>query len=91
MRSRDEAAVQSEARRIAQQFRDAVESIGAEVKVVGPAPAPLLKLRQHYRYHFRLQAEKVETLRDLWNHVFPKLKLEGDVELTIDVDPVDMR
>ena len=72
-------------------MRQAIESSGADVKVVGPAPAPLLKLRQNYRYHCRLQAEQIEAIRELWNQVSPKLKPESDVELTIDVDPLDMR
>jgi primosomal protein N' (replication factor Y) len=86
-----EQTVQSEARRISDHLRQAIESSGADVKVVGPAPAPLLKLRQNYRYHCRLQAEQIEDIRELWNQVSPKLKPESDVELTIDVDPLDMR
>ena len=86
-----EETVQREARRICDELRKAIETGGADVKVVGPAPAPLVKLRQHFRYHCRLQATQIEEIRNLWGTFSPKIRLESDVELTIDVDPLDMR
>jgi primosomal protein N' (replication factor Y) len=65
--------------------------VAPEVKLLGPAPCPVLKLRSHYRYHFRLQAAEMESLQRLWREVRPNLDPQHDVELAIDVDPLDMR
>jgi primosomal protein N' len=50
-----------------------------------------MKLRNEYRYHFRLQAAAVEHIQRLWRDVSPRLEPAGEVEMTIDVDPLDMR
>jgi primosomal protein N' (replication factor Y) len=91
LRSKADDTVHAAARRIATLVREAAERIAPEVKVVGPAPCPILKLRGHYRYHFRLQAKEIESLQLLWREVRPNLDPGMDVELTIDVDPLDMR
>lgn len=91
LRGKADELVQAEARRIAQLVRDSADPLAPEVKLVGPAPCPILKLRGHYRYHFRLQAAAIEPLQRLWRAVRPNLEPGHDVELTIDVDPLDMR
>ena len=57
----------------------------------GPAPAPILKLKSRYRYHFRLQAEDAQAIGRLWREVADQMRPAGDMELVIDVDPIDMR
>jgi primosomal protein N' (replication factor Y) len=91
LRGPSDDAVQSEARRLAGIVRETAERVTPEVKLIGPAPCPILKLRGHYRYHFRLQAAEMESLQRLWREARPNLEPQHDVELTIDVDPLDMR
>jgi primosomal protein N' (replication factor Y) len=91
LRATSDGLAQSEVRRIAALVRDAAARVAPEVKLVGPAPCPILKLRGHYRYHFRIQAAEMEPLQRLWRAVRPNLAPAADVELTIDVDPLDMR
>lgn len=61
------------------------------VKVLGPAPAPVIKLRGQYRFHMLLSADTVEQLHELWDAVQPRIELPEGLEMTIDVDPIDMR
>ena len=91
LRGSPEDVVQSEARRLAGVIRECAARVAPEVRIVGPAPAPILKLRNQYRYHFRLQAAEVESIQRLWREAAPLLIPAGDVEFTIDIDPLDMR
>ncbi|MEZ6068382.1 MAG: primosomal protein N' [Planctomycetaceae bacterium] len=61
------------------------------VKILGPAPAPVLRLRKQFRYHMLLTAETPEQLATLWRRVKSDIVVPDDIEMTIDVDPVDMR
>jgi primosomal protein N' (replication factor Y) len=62
----------------------------AAVKVLGPAPAPVLKIRNLYRYHLRLVAPTPRPLQDLLHAVPQTVPVPHGVELAIDVDPVSM-
>ena len=90
-RGPDEPAVQAEARRIAEAFRAKSKSLGLGVKLLGPAPAPILKLKKHFRYHLQLASETLAPLQQLWKEVSREVTLGHGVEYVIDVDPLDMR
>jgi primosomal protein N' (replication factor Y) len=91
LRGHPEDQVHAESRRIAQILRDAASRVAPAVQIAGPAPAPVLKLHNQYRYHFRLQAADILAIRELWRAVAPNLEAAAGVELAIDVDPLDMR
>ena len=61
-------------------------------KLLGPAPAPLEKVRRKYRYRVMLKTKQVfETLRILQEILQPgKLESKKEVRITVDVDPVDL-
>jgi primosomal protein N' (replication factor Y) len=56
----------------------------------GPAPAPVSKIRNLYRYHLRLRSGSPRPLQALWQAVAPTLPPPGEVELAIDVDPINL-
>ncbi|MBV8267880.1 MAG: primosomal protein N' [Planctomycetaceae bacterium] len=60
------------------------------VQLVGPAPAPVLKIRNLYRYHLRLRCASPRPLQALWQAVAPTLPPPSGVELAVDVDPVSL-
>ncbi len=82
---------QLETRRIAELIKVAGAAQVPAVRLLGPAPAPVMKLKKHYRYHFLLFAPSVAAIQQLWRTVMPQLNVAPDVEFTIDVDPLDMR
>ncbi len=60
------------------------------VRLVGPAPAPVLKIRNLYRYHLRMIAPGPKPLQDLLHTIPQTVPVPNHVELAIDVDPVSM-
>jgi primosomal protein N' (replication factor Y) len=91
VRGPDDALTQAEVRRLADQFQAAGAVQLPAVSLQGPAPAPVMKLKKHYRYHFLLTATDISAIQQLWRTLLPKLEVASDIEFTIDVDPLDMR
>jgi primosomal protein N' (replication factor Y) len=84
-----------EVRTYAREFADAIRAITKELKipvrVLGPAPAPIARVRAHYRYHLQMSAVEIGVLQSLWRLAVPKLPKTSNVEFAVDVDPVNMR
>jgi primosomal protein N' (replication factor Y) len=62
----------------------------AGVVLLGPAPAPVLKIRNLFRYHLRLRAAAPRPLQMLLRGVTPGFPPPHGIELAIDVDPVSL-
>ncbi len=61
-----------------------------DCKVVGPAEAPITKLRGKYRFHFLMQAQDEELLH-LWiDHVHRTAPNIDGVQFIVDFDPQEM-
>jgi primosomal protein N' (replication factor Y) len=86
-RGRDEDATR-------QHLDDLAEALRAEappgVRLLGPAPAPVLKIRHLYRFHLQLRSASAKPLQALLHAVPPRYPAPSGVELAIDVDPVSM-
>ena len=63
---------------------------GQPVRVMGPAPAPIAKLRGKHRYHLLLLGPDGEPLRAAVRDVMQRVKTPDDVQWIADVDPLDM-
>jgi primosomal protein N' (replication factor Y) len=61
-----------------------------DIRLLGPAEAPLFRLKGYYRYHLQLQSVSPGLLHQLLRSVLPTLRVPGGVEHTIDVDPLNM-
>ena len=63
-------------------------NIGSEVSIVGPAPCPIEKVHNRWRWHFLLRSTSVVALGQAINHLAREFKTKGrDVRLIIDRDP----
>ena len=63
----------------------------ADVEVLGPAPCLLARLRNRHRMQILLKAEQRAPLRrDIAALARLKKELPQGVQLTVDIDPVDM-
>jgi len=60
------------------------------VTIVGPAPAPISRLKEHYRWHIILWSADYPQLRRLMEQYFKSgyIKLGKGLEMSIDVDPM---
>jgi primosomal protein N' (replication factor Y) len=88
--------ISAEERTLAQRQSIAIASRGQAiaaslgVTMLGPAPAPIEKVRNMWRYHVLFKAESTPTLQ----HLMRKLKEENgspkQVRVIFDIDPQDM-
>jgi primosomal protein N' (replication factor Y) len=62
----------------------------SSVRVLGPAPAPIVKIRNLFRFHLQLRCPNSRPLQNLVNTVPRHLTVPHGIELAIDVDPITM-
>jgi primosomal protein N' (replication factor Y) (superfamily II helicase) len=62
----------------------------ASVRVLGPAPAPIIKIRSLYRFHLQLRCATARPLQSLMRDVPGRFPPPQGIELAIDVDPISM-
>ena len=92
---RIDAGSNEEAQRCAQTLADhanrSVRVHDLPVRVLGPAPAPIERLRGRYRYRLMLRSSDLSALRGVAKQLADKID-EGvaPARATIDVDPVSM-
>src|SRR5579883_1438277 len=91
VRSRDQKAAADFADQLADAFQRALHTMAEtsppEVRVLGPAEAPVFRLKGYYRFHFQLQSASSGTLHQVLRTVLPAQRLPAGVEFTLDVDP----
>ena len=84
--SADESCARGECERLAAVAR---RSSAGEVQILGPAPAPLSKLRNRYRYRFMLKGKRPSSM----HHVLLAVLRAGTgrrAKVSLDVDPMNM-
>jgi primosomal protein N' (replication factor Y) len=60
------------------------------VRVLGPAPAPILKIRNLFRIHLQLRCPNSKPLQMLVNSIALQHPAPHGIELAVDVDPISM-
>ncbi|MDD5139687.1 MAG: primosomal protein N' [Verrucomicrobiales bacterium] len=58
--------------------------------IAGPAPAPLLRAENFYRYQIMLRTRAMSALSRELSQIIQSLKLPEDVSLAVDIDPVSL-
>jgi primosomal protein N' (replication factor Y) len=71
-------------------LREAAEQVQANVRILGPAEAPIAKLRGKYRFHSLLQAEDRMAMHEIVRQATADLKPPQEVQWVVDVDPLDL-
>ncbi len=82
-RSRDKA--EGAIRNIVRKVYDDPRS--RDIRISGPAPAPLERLRNRWRFQLLLRAPSAKLLRDV---VTDALEDRPSVDVVVDVDPVEL-
>jgi primosomal protein N' (replication factor Y) len=96
VRSRDQEAARRFADHLAGLFTGALQKLTqqptpiAPIRLLGPAEAPVFRLKGYYRFHFQLQSVSPAALHQLLRAVLPTLRTPSGVEFTLDVDPLNM-
>ena len=91
LRGEHESEVEHAARELADAIRKKITQREVNIRLLGPAPAPIARLRKFFRFHFQLVAESYKPLRELWLSIREELPNLGHVEYQIDVDALNMR
>ena len=60
------------------------------LRLIGPAPAPIEKLRGKFRFHFLIQFDPELHPQPMLQRALEHFPFDGEVQWTIDVDPLDM-
>jgi primosomal protein N' (replication factor Y) len=94
VRGRDQDAAAQFAERMAEAFTRTTQALAIDgpvaVRILGPAEAPVFRLKGYYRFHFQLQSPSPGTLHQVLRGVLPSLRPPSGVEFTLDVDPFQM-
>ncbi|MFM7248937.1 MAG: primosomal protein N' [Planctomycetaceae bacterium] len=90
VRSPSDDAAAAWAETLAEAVRRSAGAAGAPVRVLGPAPAPIARLRDQYRWHIQAHAADGAALRAVVRGAVEGLKTPDGVAWIVDVDPVEM-
>jgi primosomal protein N' (replication factor Y) len=85
--------VENKAKTLAEELRKLQAQspkFGEEVQVLGPAAAPLEKLRNRYRWQLLLRGKQSSILLRFARHARELMPLSRGVRLHVDVDPNSM-
>ena len=91
VRGENEPAVKQETRRMVETLREAIRKHPVDVRILGPAPAPTMKLEGLFRYNFQLSGAELEPLLQLWREVGKNWRCPSGIEFAIDVEPLNLR
>jgi primosomal protein N' (replication factor Y) len=93
VRSIDEQAAANWAGNIVDRLHKEVAAMPPEsgqIRVLGPAPAPIARLRDRFRWHVQVHGPDGSQLRDLVRRATASLQTPDNVAWIIDIDPVEM-
>ncbi|MDA0255517.1 MAG: primosomal protein N', partial [Planctomycetota bacterium] len=76
--------------RLRQEAARGAEPGGTGVRVLGPAPAPIPRLRERFRWHLQVHGPDGPALRELVRRGTAGLKTPDGIAWIVDVDPVEM-
>ena len=75
---------------IAEEIESAATILESDVSVLGPAAAPVEKLRGKFRYHMLLSSGEEGVLQSVIRRAQTTIKSIDDVQWVVDIDPQDM-
>ncbi|HEY1601657.1 MAG TPA: primosomal protein N' [Pirellulales bacterium] len=90
IRGTSERLTKEFAEALATHCKSLLEPSNPAVRILGPAPAPIAKLRGKYRFQLQLQGADGAALRAAVRQVQQTLTPPDDTQWIADVDPLDM-
>jgi len=91
LRGPQEVAVRNQAEAVGELLRGETRHAAAPIRVLGPAPCQVTRLNGNFRYHLQLSCANLDALLSLWKGVVGRIVLPKDIELAVDVDPMNLR
>jgi primosomal protein N' (replication factor Y) len=87
------AKQESIARDGAKEWTDRLKKVAqasTDIVIKGPAPAPVTKLRDYYRFHLQIHTPDAHTRQQLLTQALTDWTPPATIEYAIDVDPMDL-
>ncbi|MCA8986491.1 MAG: primosomal protein N', partial [Planctomycetaceae bacterium] len=91
LRGKDEAILDAEAVKMSDLLREAANELQLTCRILGPAPAPLARHKDFFRYQILISSRTHEILTGLVRHCESAFEKLTGIEYAIDVDPLHMR
>ncbi len=90
--SKDEKMVEKCAKAVAALLRNSIDAKSPYVEVLGPAPAPLVRIKDQTRWQVLIKSSQVSILHELCRKLQERSSkiCSGKVKMTVDVDPENM-
>lgn len=86
LRSRDEKRVQEAATKVTGKLREYIK----DAEIIGPAPAPISKVRGYYRWNILLKGKNRSIIALSLKRAMSKMRRPSGVLIAIDVDPMSV-
>jgi primosomal protein N' (replication factor Y) len=83
------SAAEGRAKAAAKALKEATSAEGLAVQLLGPAPAPIERIKSRYRWHLLVKAPNHSTLSKVLQAI-DRLPESIRTELTVDVDPMNL-
>jgi len=90
VRGPSDEATEHFAESIVERMQQQIDDQGADARLLGPAPAPIAKIRGKYRYHALLQGPDGDLLRSITHAASVDLNPPEEVQWVFDVDPQNL-
>jgi len=89
LKGRNEEKVKFSAEHLKRELEKKLTSL-KDLVIAGPAPAPLLRAENYYRYQIMLRTRAMSALSRELAAIVQALTLPDDVTLAVDIDPVSL-
>jgi primosomal protein N' (replication factor Y) len=75
---------------VGERLQKEIAAAELQARVLGPAPAPISRLRGLFRFHLQAQAVDTAALHEAIRRTIDGLEPPEDVQWIVDIDPLDM-
>ena len=90
VRSKNESAAKDHCAELAARLQEVAKTEAAGLRVLGPAPAPVMRVQDYFRFHLQLQWPEELPLDDFLRSTIAAVPTMRHVEIAVDVDPLAM-
>ena len=91
LRGPHEQQLQEYSEKAGEILKATAKDLGVEVRILGPAPCLVTRLKANFRYNLQMTSANLADLQKLWLQAAPNLPNHPEIEFVVDVDPLNMR
>ncbi|MDO8140644.1 MAG: primosomal protein N' [Candidatus Brocadiales bacterium] len=89
-RSQTEDKAKEKSSIVTEKLKEIAKTNGNQLEILGPSPAPVMKINDMFRWHLLLRAQSHNSIHDALQGISDMLKPSKSVQSIVDVDPYMM-